>query len=132
TGQSRDVLTTQAGTYSFTDALPGNYTVTISAPGFRTAQVTNVSVTINTVVRVDVQLQVGAITDTIVQFFGRGRDHLGRTFLVSVQGSLVTVQLRFPRFRGFVLQSDPPEAVELLQRPSVGSAQMDIVTEGRR
>src|SRR5439155_27044667 len=65
TGQSREVMTTQAGTYALTDVLPGSYSVTISAQGFRTAQVTNVSVTINTVVRVDVQLQVGAITDTI-------------------------------------------------------------------
>src|SRR5712691_4525919 len=31
-------------------------------------------------------------------------------FLVSVQGFFVAVQLRFRRFRGFVLQSGPPEA----------------------
>src|SRR5215470_10828277 len=51
TGQSREVMTTQTGTYALTDALPGSYEVAISAEGFRTAQVTNVSVTINTVVR---------------------------------------------------------------------------------
>jgi hypothetical protein len=53
-------------------------------------------------------------------------------FLVSVQGLLFTIQLRFRRFRGFVLQSGPPETIEPLQRPLVGSAQVDIVTEDRR
>ena len=36
-------------------------------------------------------------------------------FLVSVQGLFFTIQLRFRGFRGFVLQSAWPEAIERLQ-----------------
>jgi len=51
-------------------------------------------------------------------------------FLVSVQGCFITIQLRFRRFRGFVFVIGSTEAVKLLQRPSVGSTHMDIVSGG--
>src|SRR5271170_3969116 len=65
TGQSRQTATTSEGLYSFPDVLTGDYTVTISAPGFHTSQTNNTEVTINTVTRVDAQLQVGERAETI-------------------------------------------------------------------
>ena len=65
TGQSRHAVTTSEGLYSFPDVLAGVYTVTISAPGFHTSQTNNTEVSINTVIRVDAQLQVGERADTI-------------------------------------------------------------------
>jgi hypothetical protein len=65
TGQSRQASTSSDGLYSFTDVLPGAYTVTIAAQGFRTSRTNNTEVTINTVTRLDAQLQVGERAETI-------------------------------------------------------------------
>src|SRR2546428_132017 len=65
TGQSRDGATTDQGSYTFVDLLPGAYSVTIGAKGFRTYSVTGVQVIINTVSRVDAQLQVGEQAEAI-------------------------------------------------------------------
>ncbi len=65
TGQSRQAATTSDGFYSFADTLPGAYTVTIAAPGFHTSQTNNTQVSINTITRVDAQLQVGERAETV-------------------------------------------------------------------
>ena len=36
TTQSRETVTSSAGTYAFTNLFPGTYTLTVSADGFRT------------------------------------------------------------------------------------------------
>ena len=64
TGIERTFVTSADGFYSFPDALPGNYSVTVSATGFRTAQ-TQVSVRVNQPVRADLQLELGATTETV-------------------------------------------------------------------
>ncbi len=65
TGQSRQAVTTDAGTYLFADVPAGSYTVTVEAKGFRTFRTTGVEVTINTVTRVDSQLPVGERADSV-------------------------------------------------------------------
>jgi len=65
TGQSRETLTRTVGDYSFSDLLAGEYVVKFSAPGFRTLSRTGVTVSINTIRRVDVQMQVGDVTDSV-------------------------------------------------------------------
>ncbi len=64
TAVERTFVTSTDGFYSFPDALPGNYAVTVSATGFRTAQ-TQVSVRVNQSVRADLQLELGATTETV-------------------------------------------------------------------
>ena len=64
TGIERTFVTSADGFYAFPDALPGNYSVTVSATGFRTAQ-TQVSVRVNQSVRADLQLELGATTETV-------------------------------------------------------------------
>src|SRR5256885_1303853 len=65
TGQSHETTTSSDGLYSFVDILPGPYTVTVTAKGFRTSRTTNTQVSINTVTRVDAQLQVGERAETV-------------------------------------------------------------------
>jgi hypothetical protein len=65
TGQSHETTTTNDGLYSFVDILPGPYTVTVTAKGFRTSRTTNTQVSINTITRVDAQLQVGERAETV-------------------------------------------------------------------
>ena len=64
-GQSREGRTNTVGEYSFPDLSQGQYTIKVTAPGFRSVTSTNATVSINTVTRVDVQLQVGDITETV-------------------------------------------------------------------
>jgi hypothetical protein len=64
TGIERTFVTSADGFYSFPDALPGDYALTVSATGFRTAQ-TQVSVRVNQAVRADLQLELGATTETV-------------------------------------------------------------------
>jgi hypothetical protein len=65
TGQSRTATTDDRGGYLVPDLQAGVYDVKVSAPGFVTYSRTGVQVSQNTVVRVDVQLQVGAVTESV-------------------------------------------------------------------
>ncbi len=65
TAQSRTTTTTNSGAYVLADVPEGSYKVTVAATGFRTSQVNNVVVSINTVTRSDIRLQVGERADTV-------------------------------------------------------------------
>jgi hypothetical protein len=65
TNESRRTVTGVAGGYSFPNIQPGTYQVQVVADGFQTFSQTNVTVTLNSVVRVDVRLEIGAVTDTV-------------------------------------------------------------------
>ena len=58
-GQVREGATGDTGSYTFTNLTPGLYSVEISKPGFKTFKRSGIEVSINTVSRVDVQLQLG-------------------------------------------------------------------------
>ncbi len=65
TGQARDTKTDSGGRYTLTDVQAGNYDVKVSAPGFRPIDRTGVSVSINTVTRVDAALEVGQVSEQV-------------------------------------------------------------------
>lgn len=65
TGASRTVEVVGQGRYSILNVLPGVYSLRFAAAGFRPLTRTNVEVTINTVTRVDVRLEVGTVTEEI-------------------------------------------------------------------
>jgi Carboxypeptidase regulatory-like domain/TonB dependent receptor-like, beta-barrel len=65
TGASHQAMTDGAGAYHFTNVQPGTYTVTVTRSGFRTFSRAKVPVTLNTVTRVDVLLQVGQLSDMV-------------------------------------------------------------------
>ncbi len=65
TGLSRQTKANEAGFYTFSDVQAGSYTVEVTAPGFRTSSQAGVPVTINTVSRVDVDLEVGQVAETV-------------------------------------------------------------------
>ncbi len=53
------------GDYVLTDLPPGNYTLTVEAPGFRKLEQTGVSLQVNQQARVDLALQVGQTAETV-------------------------------------------------------------------
>jgi hypothetical protein len=65
TGVLREVTGKEGGTYLFTELQPGTYKITVTAKGFGTETVENVNVDVNAVRRVDVQLKVGVVTETV-------------------------------------------------------------------
>jgi hypothetical protein len=65
TGGARSVATNESGSYSAPNLPPGMYRVTVEALGFRKVIREDVDVAVNTTVRVDVELQPGAVSESI-------------------------------------------------------------------
>jgi len=65
TGVSRTTETTQSGYYAFSDLRPGVYTVNIELAGFKKFIRQNVSVLVNSTIRVDAALQTGDVSESI-------------------------------------------------------------------
>lgn len=65
TGVTRSTLTNDSGQYTFVTVPPGTYRLTVSAPGFRQASVERVKLEVAKAYTVDVQLEVGALTETV-------------------------------------------------------------------
>src|SRR5215472_9426507 len=64
-GQTRQVSSDESGRFVISDAAPGSYELKVSAAGFRTFVKTDVPVAVNTVSRVDVSLEVGALSEQV-------------------------------------------------------------------
>jgi hypothetical protein len=64
TGESHHVTTNERGDYVVTPVNPGRYQVTVVGQGFQTAVVNAVDVPVGQSVRVDVELQLGARSET--------------------------------------------------------------------
>ncbi len=65
TGLSKTVVTSDVGSYTFTNVLAGIYDVKVTLQGFKEAVKADVPVTINTVSRADARLEIGALTETV-------------------------------------------------------------------
>ena len=65
TGLERTAEADQSGHYIFTFIVPGEYTLSAQAPGFKTAVRSGIALSLNDNTRLDVELSVGATTDTV-------------------------------------------------------------------
>ena len=65
TGSIRTMTTDERGGYTFTDLQAGNYKVSISNAGFKTAVNEQLLVTTNSVTRFDTKLEVGDVSATV-------------------------------------------------------------------
>jgi Carboxypeptidase regulatory-like domain/TonB dependent receptor len=64
-GTTEETTTNESGNYSVTHLIPGTYIVHIEAPSFKTFEAKDVIVQVDTGTRVDAQLQLGAVTQTV-------------------------------------------------------------------
>jgi hypothetical protein len=64
-GTAKQGLTDEHGTYLFGDLQPGTYRVTISAPAFSTRVLEGATVSLNSVLRLDVSLSVSQVVETL-------------------------------------------------------------------
>ncbi len=105
TAVSRDTVSNETGNYTFPNIQDGIYTVKAELQGFKTVIRENVRVTVNTSVRVDLALAVGALEETItvsgeVPLLQTDRTDTGRT-LESIQ--VAAMPLSFNRnFQGMM------------------------------
>lgn len=65
TGAAWSTSTNAAGQYSFTAVTPGDYSITVTATGFRQAVVSSVRVEVAKSSLIDVTMQVGEVTETV-------------------------------------------------------------------
>jgi hypothetical protein len=65
TGIEKNVITNSAGYYVFPSLPPGNYTLTVTAPGFEKLVQGNVTLQPSRVQNVPIKLTVGAITTSV-------------------------------------------------------------------
>src|SRR4029077_14638121 len=60
-----DTTTNESGNYSVTHLIPDTYKIHVESPGFKATDIPSVAVSADASASVDVQLQVGAVTQTI-------------------------------------------------------------------
>jgi hypothetical protein len=65
TNLTREATTNNDGSYSLVNLLPGSYDVRVSLPGFREVTRANVPVAVGQLSRVDMTLEVGALTEMV-------------------------------------------------------------------
>lgn len=119
TGTTYETVSSSAGSYRFPNVRNGVYNVTVSATGFKTAQLTGVVVNVGTTSGLDVTLQAGATSETV--------EVLADTPTVQTEsvevGTVVTTKqvLDLPLALGSVVQAmRSPEAFVFLTPGAVG------------
>jgi hypothetical protein len=65
TGLVRETKTDERGFFAFRDLLEGTYDLKITASGFRTYTRAGIPITINTITRNDVEMQIGQISESV-------------------------------------------------------------------
>src|SRR5688572_22262872 len=65
TNTASNVATTEGGEYNVPNLAPGSYRIEITAPGFKRFVQENVNVAAASTLRVDVQLQLGQVSETV-------------------------------------------------------------------
>lgn len=65
TGTTRATTTNDSGNYGFSDVPPGTYKVSVEAAGFKREERPRVDLLVNQTPRVDMQLQPGAVSETV-------------------------------------------------------------------
>src|SRR5689334_2388622 len=65
TGAVRETKTDQQGRFTFANLPPNAYDLKVSAGGFRTFTQTEVEISINNVTRIEVKLELGALTEQV-------------------------------------------------------------------
>ena len=125
--------TNEAGTYSQRHLIAGHYEVRASAPGFRTFVDTNVIVSVDAEVRIDIKLQVGEVKET-VQVTGETpllkteRSDIAVTYDQKVVNELPSMNRRFSNLSlltpGVLLQSGSLNSTE--SENPMGSYRLEV------
>jgi len=101
TGQSRRTVTNPSGIYSLLDLSGGQYDLTITAKGFRSYTRKGVEISVNTVRREDVTLEVGQVTEGITVSAQAQTLQTDKTDLHTDLNADAVANLPLPHYRNF-------------------------------
>ena len=101
TGQIRETTTDSEGRFSLQNVQPGTYEMKVSSAGFRTMARTNVAISINTVTRVPVELEVGQVADQVTVEGAAAALQTDKTDVHVELGETQVRNLPLPRYRNY-------------------------------
>lgn len=101
TGDSREGSTTEDGLYRFINVQEGSYDVSVTAEGFSTFTSAGAIVTANTVTRVDVDMQIGQVTEQITVEATAARLQTEKASTSAEITSAAVTELPLPGFRNY-------------------------------
>jgi hypothetical protein len=101
TNQTRKTNSDASGLYQFLDLAPGTYSLSVQAAGFRSESVRAVTVLVDQIVSLDLQLSVGAVTEVVdvngsaLPLIEPEKSSTGTTFDLKLMANLPQVNRRF-------------------------------------
>src|SRR5690606_2335717 len=101
TGVVREAQTDDQGRYTLPNLIAGTYNMVVSAPGFRTLTRTGVEVTINTVTREMIRLEVGQMTEQVTVSASAAVLQTDRSETRAEFGSRAAVELPLANYRNY-------------------------------
>ncbi len=101
TDTTRKVLADEQGRFNAISLPAGTYDMVITAPGFRTLTRRGVEVTINTVTRADVRLEIGQVSEQVTVSAEAAMLQTERSDTRAEIGSHTVVELPLPGYRNF-------------------------------
>ena len=101
TGQTRETTTDSEGRFSLQNVQPGTYEMKVGSAGFRTMARTNVAISINTVTRVPVELEVGQVADQVTVEGAAAALQTDKTDVHVELGETQVRNLPLPRYRNY-------------------------------
>jgi hypothetical protein len=101
TGQARETMSDSDGRFLIQNVQAGTYDLKVTAAGFRTVTRTNVAVSINTVTRVPVELELGQVTEQITVEAGLAALQTDKSDVHVELGETEVRNLPLPRYRNY-------------------------------
>jgi len=100
---ANSTTTNESGNYSQRYLIVGRYQVRVEAPGFQTFVQDNVGVSVDSEARLDIRLQVGAVTETLevsaeASLLKTERSDVSTTYSQKAVSELPTLSRRFTNF----------------------------------
>ncbi len=129
TGNVREITTDNQGRYTAVNMPAGSYTVVATAPGFRTLTRTGVEVTINSVTRANLRLEVGQISEQVTVSGTLATLQTDRSDTRTEINSRAVVELPLSNYRNYQsLINLVPGATPAAEQNSMGASPQRALT----
>jgi hypothetical protein len=101
TGQELESVTNDAGGFTFSSLIAGPYELSVNAQGFRTALRRGIDITVNTVRREEITLEVGQVSESVTVEAGAVALQADKADLHTEISSRDVVNMPLPRYRNY-------------------------------
>ncbi|MCC6590300.1 MAG: TonB-dependent receptor [Bryobacterales bacterium] len=101
TAQELTAQTNDIGAYTFSNLVPGNYDLMITANGFRSVTKRDLPITANVVRREDAALELGQVSETVTVEAGQVALQTDKSDLHTELGAKEVINMPLPRYRNY-------------------------------